>query len=74
MSELILYPQLSTRSRRAILKTKKSFGHPYRYQPRGDLLERLARTNGMTKDQVYMQLLEERQTLLRLAGIDPTEG
>lgn len=27
----------------------------------------------MTKDQVYLQLLEERQTLLRLAGIDPSE-
>lgn len=63
--QLELFPRLSTRSRRAILKTKKKYGHPYTYKPRGDLLERLSQETGKSKEAVYMQLMEEREFLLK---------
>ncbi len=62
--EIILYNQLSTRSRRALLKTKKQYGHRYEYNPRGDLLHRLAQENGMTIEEVYNQLMKERAFLI----------
>ena len=65
MTELLLYHQLSTRSQRAIRKTKGRFGRDYHYSPRGNLLERLAEQNGMTKEEVYHQLVRERQFLLK---------
>lgn len=68
MTELILYSKLCTRSRRAIVKTKRRYGHSYTYTPRGDLLQRLSRETGMTEEQVYIQLLRERETLLKLFG------
>jgi hypothetical protein len=64
MTELKLWFQLCTCSRRAIKRSKGRFGHPYTYRPRGDLLARLAKQNGMTVDQVYRQLLKERETLI----------
>jgi hypothetical protein len=64
--ELILYPRLSTRSKRAITRRKKKWGHPYHYSPRGDLLERLSSETGMSIDEVYFQLQRERQYLLSL--------
>jgi len=63
--ELILYPQLSTRSRRAIKRRFKKFGHSYHYSPRGDLMERLAKEMGWTLEQVYNQLHRERHFLLQ---------
>jgi hypothetical protein len=63
--EILLYPRLSTRSRRALLKTKKQFGKQYHYSPRGDLLKRLSQETGMSIEQVYRQLHEERAYLLR---------
>ena len=65
MQNLILYPQLSTRSRRAIKRVRGRFGHPYTYNPRGTLLERLARDNGLTIQASYEQLLRERQALIQ---------
>lgn len=62
---LILFPLLSTRSQRAILREKKRYGHPYKYNPRGDLLERLSEQTGMTKEECYSQLVKERKFLLR---------
>lgn len=62
--EIILYNQLSTRSRRALLRTKKQYGHRYEYNPRGDLLRRLAQENGMTLEEVYDQLMRERKILI----------
>jgi hypothetical protein len=63
--ELILYPRLSTRSKKALVKTKKRFGRTYHYSPRGDLLERLSQETGMTIEQVCQQLKRERAYLLR---------
>lgn len=70
MDELRLYSMLSTRSKRAIVKTKKRYGRPYHYSPRGDLLERLARQTGDTIEGVYNQLMKERKILLRSQGED----
>jgi transposase len=64
--EIILYYRLSTRSRRALLKTKKSWGRPYYYSPRGNLLERLSRETGMNLEEVYQQLMRERKFFLDL--------
>lgn len=75
MTQLILYPRLSTRSRRAIAKTKHRGsrrhrpGAPYQYSPRGDLMERLMRETGWSFEEVYEQLLAERREILRLSGI-----
>lgn len=66
--ELILYPRLSTRSQRAMLKTKKAFGHPYHYTPRGNLLQRLSRETGMSIDEVVARLDLERDYLLKLVS------
>ncbi len=68
MTELRLYSQLSTCSRRAIRRKNGRFGHPYDYRPRGNLLARLASANSMPVVEVYAQLLREREILLREAG------
>jgi hypothetical protein len=66
--DLIFYPQLGTRSRRALLRTnrrgfKKADEHVYR--PKGTLLVRLARESGMDISQVALQLQKERAYLLK---------
>lgn len=66
---LRLYYQLSTRSRRAIKRLKKRTGYPYTYNPKGNLLERLARDNGMSIDEARHQLMREREELIRSGGI-----
>ena len=63
--ELKAYYRLSTRSRRAICRKKTHFGRDYRYSPRGTLLDRLSRELGMSKEQVYSQLMQEREHLLK---------
>jgi hypothetical protein len=62
--ELRAYYLLSTRSRRAIVKTKGRFGRAYHYSPRGTLLERLSRELGMSREKVYGLLMQEREILL----------
>jgi len=63
--ELKVYSRLSTRSRRAIVKTKGRFGRSYQYSPRGTLLERLSLELGMSREQVYSQIMQEREYLLK---------
>lgn len=63
--DLKLFPRLSTRSRRAIQRTKKRGGDPYIYRPRGTLMARLAQETGMSVTEVYRQLLREREVLIR---------
>lgn len=65
---LICYPLLSTRSKRAILKTKKSWGHVYWYNPRGDLLVRLSKQLNLPITKVVEQLEKEREFLLKGLG------
>lgn len=64
MANLLLYNRLSTRSRRALVKTKKQWGHAYEYRPRGTLLQRLSRETGMSIEDVYNQLMRERAQLI----------
>lgn len=64
MTQLKLWFQIGTRSRRAIARTKGRFGKPYTYRPRGDLLARLARQNGISVEQAYIQLLKEREVVI----------
>jgi hypothetical protein len=61
---LTLYPKLSTRSKKALTRKSGRWGKPYNYQPRGNLLTRLARETGLTVEQVWMQLQKEREYLM----------
>jgi hypothetical protein len=63
--QLRAYYLLSTRSRRAIAKTKGRFGRPYLYSPRGNLLMRLSRELGLSRDAVYSLLMQEREYILK---------
>ena len=60
----IAYARLSTRSRRAMLRTTTKFGQPYRYRPRSTLVQRLQTELGMTYEQVLDQIERERQYLI----------
>lgn len=69
--ELKLYPLLSTRSKRALVRRyyrqskKHRVGQPMCYNPRRKLIERLVRQSGMTEAQVIEQLFKEREYLLQ---------
>lgn len=66
--DLIFYPLLGTRSRRALLRTnRRGFKKPgtHVYRPKGTLLVRLAREFGMDVNQVAAQLQKERAYLLK---------
>lgn len=63
--ELIIYPRLSTRSRRAISRNKGRYGRPYQYRPRITLIDRLAEELGWTYEQVIDQIYAEREYLLK---------
>jgi hypothetical protein len=63
--ELKLYPLLCTRSRRAILRTKKKWGGRYHYSPRIELIINLSRKTGLTQDEIRDQLSKEREWLIK---------
>ena len=60
---LVIYPILSTRSKRAMLRLNPKNGSG-QYIPHGDHLERLAGKLGINKDQVLDQIARERKFLL----------
>ncbi|ELS04920.1 hypothetical protein Xen7305DRAFT_00046560 [Xenococcus sp. PCC 7305] len=62
--KLIIYPLLSTCSKRAIRKVKKKWGHPNYYEPRITLVKRLSATLGWSEDKVRQQISEERYFLI----------
>lgn len=64
MVDLVVWPILNARSKRAILRQKKRWGHPYEYKPRRDLLARLSEELKMTEEQVKDQIDKEREWLL----------
>jgi hypothetical protein len=68
--ELVLYYRLGTKSKRALVRQKTSWGNLYTYRPRGDLLQRLSQETGMTVAQVSAQLHKERYEILR-SGVIP---
>jgi hypothetical protein len=59
-----IWLRLCTRSRRAIRKEFKKYGKPYRYTPRGDLLENLENELGISREQIYRELLGIRREIL----------
>ena len=60
----IVYPRLSTISKKAIKKRTTRYGRPFQYIPRTNLVDRLARELGMTEQQVLDQIRIERKELL----------
>jgi hypothetical protein len=65
--ELLFYPKLGTRSRRALVRrTHRTHrgSQLHNYSPKGTLLQRLARETGMTVSEVCLQLQKEREYLL----------
>lgn len=65
MTTIFLYYQLSTCSKRALTRTTKRYGHRNTYRPRMSLLQRLARENNMSIEDVRDQLLQERLELIK---------
>lgn len=63
--DLIIYPLLNLRSKRAITRIKKKWGHPYIYQPKYILISRLAEELSWSEDQVIKQIEEERAFLIQ---------
>lgn len=61
--ELVIYPRLSTRSRRALVRTNKQYGNLYTYKPRGNLIRRLAQDLNWTPEKVLEQIKKERKHL-----------
>lgn len=65
--ELLFYPKLGTRSRRALTRRFRQTHRGqqlHTYRPKGTLLTRLAREFGMDVSQVAAQLSKEREYLL----------
>jgi hypothetical protein len=63
--ELILYPYLCTRSRRA-MRRKNKHGKKYFYNPKSMLIENLQIKTNMGKNEIYLQLLAESEYLKSL--------
>lgn len=68
--DLLVYPLLSTRSRRAITKRKKRYGRDYEYRPRITLVNRLVEELGLSHEQVLDQISAERRYLLSRFSAD----
>ena len=66
--QIEIWNKLSTRSRRAIRRQKKSYGIPYSYSPRGDLLSNISTRHNITKDQALDDLIQIRQEILKREG------
>lgn len=62
--ELQIYPKLSSKSKKAFLRTRKRWGHIYTYIPRCNLLERLETETGLNKEEIIRQMQFERLYLL----------
>ena len=63
--ELIVYPLLSAKSKKAIARAKKQFGRPYDYTPRRNLVYRLSVELGLSLEQVRLQIMDERAFILK---------
>lgn len=58
--KLIVYPLLSARSQKLIAKTRGRWGHPYQWQPRRNLILRLAYQLGWDERRVREQIEAEK--------------
>ena len=62
---LIIYPKLNTTAKRAIRRVRKKWGHPYQYNPRQILINRLCYELNWTEQQVREQIEIEREFLTK---------
>ena len=62
---LIIYPLLNTRSKRAITRVNKRYGWYYTYNPRQILVSRLAQQLGWSHERVREQIRQERDFLIK---------
>lgn len=63
--KLVIFPLLNKRSKTAIERVRKKFGHPYYYKPKQILINRLMQELSMSEDEVLEQLRKEREYLTR---------
>jgi len=61
--DLLLYPLLGKRSRNALKRLRRGYGKNSVYTPRKVLLDRLKAETGLDDQQIYQQLLKEREYL-----------
>lgn len=65
-----IWINLTTRSRRALTKTAKKFGHKYYYKPRSDLVQNLSRKLNRPPFEIANDLMEMRQDFLKSVRIN----
>ena len=63
--DLPIYNRLNTRSKRAMRRVRKRWGHPYQYNPRNVLIQRLSSELGLTEQEIREQIAKEREFLTR---------
>ena len=63
--QIKIWNKLSTNSRRAIKRTKKRYGKPYFYNPRGHLLSNISHRENISIDQAFNDLMTIRQEILK---------
>ena len=72
--ELKIYPLLCSDSKKAMLRTKYGYknkwGHPYNYEPSGNLLKRLSAETLMPISEVRATIIKERKYLLQIGGLN----
>lgn len=67
--EIKLFPLLSTRSQRSMLKNRSKLRNKKTYNPHYNLIRRLADETGMSEMETRQQLLRERQFMLKIIDI-----
>lgn len=65
-----IWINLTTRSRRALRKTAKKFGHKYNYKPRSDLIKNLSQRLNRPPLEIANDLMEMRQDFLKSVRIN----
>lgn len=67
--DLVVFPLMHSKTKKLMLRTKRKYGarwgHPYYYEPSGQLLERLSVQLGMTKTDVRTKIMQEREYLIK---------
>ena len=69
--KLRIYPKLDRDSRKAMLRLRNKHGRAVDYNPRIDLLQRLSAELDLSVEDVLMELLEEREYLLKNRNVTP---
>jgi hypothetical protein len=63
---LLIYPRLSTRSKRSFQRRRNRNGDYRYYIPHPDLMQRLIRETGLAQDAVLEQIEKERAALFSI--------